>query len=104
MEKVVKELTGHSGSQIYLIEDDNRLYVKKVNNVQRNLERMTDLFERCYPVPEVYHAEENLLHMQYIHGLDMKTYLNSTKTTSISTIIISLKRLFCQTTWTQHNS
>jgi RIO-like serine/threonine protein kinase len=87
MEKLVKELTGHSGSQIYLMEGEKGLYIKKVNNVERNLERLTNLFERCYPVPEVYHAESNLLHMQYIHGLDMKTYLIHNNTSSLINFI-----------------
>jgi RIO-like serine/threonine protein kinase len=87
MDKTIKELTGHSGSQIYLMEGKSGLYIKKVNNVERNLERLTNLFERCYPVPEIYHAESNLLHMQYIHGLDMKTYLIHNNTSSLINFI-----------------
>ena len=42
MGKILRELNGHSGSTIYLMEDD-RLFVRKINNVERNYERMTAL-------------------------------------------------------------
>lgn len=82
MEKIVKELNGHSGSQIYLMENDEGLYVKKINNIKRNVERLTDLFVKNYPVPKIYSYNNVELHMEYIHGLDMKTYLihNNPKT------------------------
>jgi RIO-like serine/threonine protein kinase len=87
MEKLIKELTGHSGSQIYLMENENGLYVKKINNVERNFERLTELFERGYPVPEIYNCGDNILNMQYIHGLDMKTYLKHNGTSQLTNFI-----------------
>ncbi len=75
MDKIVKEFSGHSGSHIYLMEDSRGLYVKKINNIERNIERLTYLFNKKYPVPEIYWYEDDKLHMEYIHGLDMKTYL-----------------------------
>ena len=87
MEKLIKELTGHSGSQICLMQGENGLYVKKTNNVQRNRERLTELYERGYPVPEIYHSEKNILHMEYIHGLDMKTYLKHNGTSQLINFI-----------------
>jgi len=87
MDKIVKEFSGHSGSHIFLMEDDNGLYVKKLNNIQRNIERLTDLWNKNYPVPELYWYEDDKLHMEYIHGLDMKTYLLHNNTGSIINFI-----------------
>jgi tRNA A-37 threonylcarbamoyl transferase component Bud32 len=75
MEKIVKELIGHSGSQIYLMENSEGLYVKKINNIERNIERLTDLLQKNYSVPKIYSYNSVELNMEYIHGLDMKTYL-----------------------------
>lgn len=75
MDKIIKEFSGHSGSHIFLMEDSRGLYVKKINNIERNIERLTHLFNKNYPVPEIYWYEDDKLHMEYIHGLDMKTYL-----------------------------
>jgi len=35
MEQIVKELKGHSGSQILLMKNDRGLFVRKINNVDR---------------------------------------------------------------------
>lgn len=81
MAQIIKELIGHSGSQVYLMESD-KLFVRKVNNVHRNHERLTTLYDAGYPVPEIYSYTNQQLDMEYIHGLDMKNYLlhnNSTK-------------------------
>ena len=75
MGKILKELSGHSGSQIYLMQDDQKLFVRKIDNVERNYERMTALKEACFRVPEIYAYDGTTLDMQYIRGLDMKTYL-----------------------------
>lgn len=75
MGKILKELSGHSGSQIYLMQDDLKLFVRKINNVERNYERMTALNKACYNVPDIYSYDGNTMDMQYIRGLDMKNYL-----------------------------
>lgn len=74
MGKILKELSGHSGSKIYLMEDD-RLFVRKIDNVERNYERMTVLGSNGYPVPRIYHYDGKTLDMEYIQGLDMKNFL-----------------------------
>lgn len=57
------------------------LYVKKYGDVSRNVERLTALDFAGYPVPKIYSYRGNELEMEYLHGLDMKTYLihNNTK-------------------------
>lgn len=77
MDKIIKELSGHSGSKIYLMEDELGLFVRKVGNTIRNEERLNVLLKNGYNVPQIYHfsKENDILNMEYIHGLDMKNYL-----------------------------
>jgi hypothetical protein len=76
MDKILKELKGHSGSQIYLMKDNLKPFVRKIGNVDRNHERMTVLGDAGYPVPIIYnYVSGETLDMEYIRGLDMKNYL-----------------------------
>lgn len=74
MDKVIKQFSGHSGSSVHLMQDETRYYVRKVGNVERNHERITNLFG-VVNVPKIYRKDGEVLEMEYIHGLDMKTYL-----------------------------
>jgi hypothetical protein len=76
-EKVIRQLKGHSGSQIFLMQNEGGLFVRKIGNVERNFERLTDLYSSCYPVPVIHQKYDDTLDMEYIHGLDMKSYLLS---------------------------
>ena len=75
MDKIVKEFSGHSGSKITLMSNDNGLFVRKENNVERNFERLSALNNLGFHVPKILRKEGNILDMQYIQGLDMQTYL-----------------------------
>lgn len=75
MDKIVKEFNGHSGSKVFLKENDSGLYVEKIGNTIRNQERMSVLYNAGYPVPKVYRTNGDEFCMEYIHGLDMKNYL-----------------------------
>lgn len=75
MDKIIKEFHGHSGSQVYLMENEFGLYVRKNGNVVRNIERMRALLNAGFPVPKIYYHDSEKMSMQYIHGLDMKNYL-----------------------------
>jgi hypothetical protein len=76
MEKILKTLNGHSGSKIYLMSDDIKVFIRKINDVDRNYERLIELKKLNYNVPEIYKKDNNILDMEYIKGLDIKTYLN----------------------------
>ena len=74
--KLIQKLKGHSGSEVNLKEWPGvGLYVEKIGNTERNLERMIVLRDMGYRVPKIYHSEKDYLLMEYIHGLDMKNYL-----------------------------
>lgn len=74
MDKIIQKFYGHSGSSIYLMENEIRRYVLKRENIERNVERLSAL-QNVVNVPEIYEIDVDTLKMEYIHGLDMKTYL-----------------------------
>jgi RIO-like serine/threonine protein kinase len=74
--KVVKEFHGFSGNQILLMQKHDKLFVRKIGDVSRNLERMQVLCED-YPLPQLYTVSKTMIDMEYLHGLDIKTYLKT---------------------------
>jgi len=74
--KVVKEFHGFSGNQILLMQKHDKLFVRKIGDVSRNLERMQVLCEE-YPLPQLYTVSEKMIDMEYLHGLDIKSYLRT---------------------------
>ena len=76
MANLVQTFKGFSGNQIYLMDDGDKLFVRKIGTIARNVERLTALSNN-YPVPEIYRYSNITLDMEYIHGLDIKTYLKS---------------------------
>lgn len=72
--KVVKELHGFSGNQILLMQKHERLFVRKIGNISRNIERMQALSAE-YPLPQLYTVSKKMIDMEYLHGLDIKSYL-----------------------------
>ena len=88
--RVVKTFAGFSGSSVMLMNKHGRLFVRKDGNIDRNLERLTALKEH-FPVPKVYKVNGSSFDMEYIHGLDMRSYLLTNPT---STLIKFLVRLF----------
>lgn len=57
--------------------EDDKLFVRKIGNIERNIERLTFLQDNGYPVPKIYFENSEFLDMEYIHGLDIKNYLRS---------------------------
>lgn len=72
--QVVKQFQGFSGSEIYLMNKHGRLFVRKFKNIERNLERMQAL-QNIVPVAKVYGTQRDYLDSEYIHGLDMRSWL-----------------------------
>lgn len=95
-EKVIKELKGHSGSQIYLIKNQSGLFVRKIGNVERNFERLSTLYSDNYPVPIVYQKCDDILDMEYIHGLDIKSYLLSGDLNYLAKFLIEILNKFAK--------
>ena len=87
--KVVKELYGFSGNQILLMQKHNKLFVRKIGNISRNIERMRAL-SVDYPLPQLYTISNKMIDMEYLHGLDIKTYLKINNYEKLLDFILSI--------------
>lgn len=97
MEKLVKTLRGHSGSIVTLIQNENGMLVRKIDNVDRNYERLKALLGYV-DVPKIYHYDGNRLDMEYIHGTDMRNYLLNNSVKDLNDFLVNTITLF------SHNS
>ena len=88
-EYTIKELKGFSGSKIYLMKGDKGLFIRKMNNTDRNYIKLKEL-SKDFNVPEIYSMNEGVLDMEYIHGLDMKSYLAVRDTKRLTDFIIGI--------------
>lgn len=75
MPKEIKKLQGYSGSKISLMQIDDKLFVRKQGNIERNFEKLATLNVLGYPVPKIINKQGDVLDMEYIHGLDIRSYL-----------------------------
>lgn len=95
--KVVKELRGFSGNQILLMKKGDMLFVRKIGNISRNVERQYALVND-YPFPSIYGLHKNNFDMEYIHGLDMKTYLTTHSHEHLLSFLLELFDKFSKNT------
>jgi len=74
---IVKEFVGFSGARVYLMHDatKNLHFVRKQGNITRNVEKLKLMHNAKFNVPCIYSVSNELLDMEYIQGMDMKTYL-----------------------------
>jgi hypothetical protein len=86
MEKVVKQLSGHSGSTVLLMQDKEKHFIRKINNVERNYERLRALIGYV-DVPKIYNYNRVVLDMEYIQGMDMKNWLLYNPVTKLNEFI-----------------
>jgi hypothetical protein len=91
--EVIKELIGFSGSKIYLMRNDEHLFVRKIGNVDRNFNRLQCL-SSGYNVPKIYRYENDELDIEYIHGLDIVKYLESNNIDSLRGFIFDTIDIF----------
>jgi len=87
--KIVKELYGFSGNQILLMQKHDKLFVRKIGNISRNIERMQALSAE-YPLPQLYTVSKKIIDMEYLHGLDIKTYLKTNNYKKVLGFILSI--------------
>lgn len=87
--KVVKELHGFSGNQILLMQKHEKLFVRKIGSIARNIERMQALSEE-YPLPQLYTVSKKMIDMEYLHGLDIKSYLKTNNYEKLLDFLLSV--------------
>ena len=86
---IIKELHGFSGNQIFLIQTQDKFFVRKIGNISRNIERMQAL-SPSYPLPKIYSVSEKIIDMEYLHGLDIKSYLKSNNYNKLLDFLLSI--------------
>ena len=94
-EHTIKELKGFSGSKIYLMRNDNGLFIRKMDNVDRNFIKLNELSQH-FNVPKIYSYNNNILDMEYIHGLDMKSYLAVRDTKRLTEFLVNVLSEFSE--------
>lgn len=66
---------GFSGSTIILYQSDIGKIVRKTGLVERNYEKLIELESKGFRIPKVLYKEDNILDMEYIEGIDIKTFM-----------------------------
>jgi tRNA A-37 threonylcarbamoyl transferase component Bud32 len=94
---IVKELNGFSGSNIYLVKHNENFIVRKVNNIDRNYNKLKTLYDAGFLVPKIINKQNNILDMEYISGLDIKTFLKINNPALITEFIIDTINKFKNT-------
>lgn len=84
--RIIKELKGHSGSQILLMQDQ-QVFVRKIGNVDRNLERYDSLVSLGLPLPNILARANDMYDMEYVQNLDIKNFLSKNQTHSLAEFI-----------------
>jgi hypothetical protein len=72
---IVEILQGYSGSQVLLITDGDRRFVRKSGNIARNLERHHGLANTGIAMPELLAQGPDHYDMSYIRHTDMVSWL-----------------------------
>ena len=95
--KIIKELHGFSGNQIFLMDKHGKLFVRKIGTISRNVERLTALYKK-FPVPKIFNSTADRIDMEYIHGLDIKSFLISHHYENLLQFLIKTLDNFSKTT------
>ena len=93
MLKHIKTLKGHSGSTVALMQSEDHMFVRKIENVDRNYERLTALLGYV-DVPKIYHYDGTILDMEYIHGTDMRNYLLNNSIKDLREFLVNTLSMF----------
>lgn len=84
--KIIKELKGFSGSRVLLIHDQTT-FVRKIGNIERNLERYHTLANLGLALPNIIREDIDFYDMEYIPNLDIKNFLFKNQTHSLANFI-----------------
>ena len=71
---VLKEFETISKSRVLLVEDANKIFIRKINHIDRNYEQMLTLKKLGLLVPEILKKDSSILDMEYIEGISMTDF------------------------------
>lgn len=98
MAKILKKLKGHSSSDVLLIEKNNKILIRKSGQVGRNLERIDALSRLNLPLPKIVEIYGDSYEMEYIHNLDIKSYMIKYGISNIVSFIKDVVKTFSKET------
>ena len=76
MDEIITQLkNGYSNSELFLIKNKKNIFVRKVNNLDRNISRLKELSKLNLNLPTIYNITPNSYDMEYIPNLDMRSYI-----------------------------
>lgn len=89
MERLIKDLNGYSNSRVMLMTNGEGHFVRKMFNVNRNLERM-QILSTIVKMPKILDSGYERIDMEYIRGLDVCSYLMYNKPDKLIEFIIDI--------------
>lgn len=106
MEKIVKNLGGHSGCKIFLMQNDNNYFVRKVSSgidyndrLNKQAEKQKDFKNQGVRAPEVFDVgmkEDGLAYfdMEYIQGITLAKGISTQNISQLNDIVDRIIGLF----------
>lgn len=96
MAKILKELKGHSNSQVLLLQENDKVFVRKTGDISRNMERYDALSRTHLRIPKIINYYGNSYDMEYIPNLDIKSYLSKNSVGALSEYLVDLMDFFAE--------
>jgi tRNA A-37 threonylcarbamoyl transferase component Bud32 len=103
---IIAHLNGFSNSTVLLVKEypNGKLFVRKQGDIIRNYEKLSLLSISNFTVPKIYNKTNDILDMEYIHGIDMKTFLLRHPISSLTSFIADTISKFIDTSSTKDYS
>jgi tRNA A-37 threonylcarbamoyl transferase component Bud32 len=89
-ETVLHCFTGFSGSEVALYQTSFGKLVRKTKFIERNYEKLVELASKGYSVPKILSKQDDVLEMEYVEGVDMKTFLLYNEITLLTSYLSEL--------------
>jgi tRNA A-37 threonylcarbamoyl transferase component Bud32 len=85
----IKDFKGHSGCKVQLYLCDNKYIVVKSGSskLKESANILLSLQNEGFNIPEIYYISDDEIHMQYLNGIDMKTYIHNANSDEIDNLI-----------------
>jgi len=74
---ILKEFKTISKSRVLLVEDRNKIFIRKINHIDRNYEQMLALRKLGLLMPKILKKNSSTLDMEYIEGISMTDFFET---------------------------
>lgn len=85
----IKDFKGHSGCKVQLFNKDGKYFISKSGStkLRQAAELLISLKKKGFNTPEIYYISDNEVHMEYINGVDMRTFIFNATSFEIDKLI-----------------